>query len=118
LSAAPLSPITVFLEGSAFFPGRLTKEDFRSVATLKCRKAWSLEAWNLEAWNLEAWNVEAWNLEAWNLVAWNLVAAQLLGAELERAVNEATEKPTDEAKAVLVGALTPINEKGPGASIS
>jgi hypothetical protein len=70
---------------------------------LKCRKAWNLEAWNLEAWNLEAWNREA---------------AQLLGAELEKAVNEATEKLTDEANAVLVGALTPINEKGPGASIS
>jgi hypothetical protein len=49
LSAAPLSPITVFLEESAFFPGRLTKEDFRSAATLKCRKAWNRKAWNLEA---------------------------------------------------------------------
>jgi integrase len=48
----------------------------------------------------------------------NLEAAQLLGAELERAVNEATEKLADEANAVLVDGLTPINEKGPGASIS
>jgi hypothetical protein len=45
-------------------------------------------------------------------------AAQLSGAELERAVNEPTEKLTDEANAVLVGTLTPINEKGPGGSIS
>jgi hypothetical protein len=61
---------------------------------------------------------KAWNRKAWNLEAWSREAAQLLVAELERAVNETIEKPTDEANAVLVDALTPINEKGPGASIS
>jgi hypothetical protein len=48
----------------------------------------------------------------------NLEAAQLLGAELERAVHEAKKKLTDEANAVVVDGLTPINEKGSGASIS
>jgi hypothetical protein len=48
----------------------------------------------------------------------NLEAAQLLGAELERAVTGAIEKLNDEANAVVVDGLTPIDEKGSGASIS
>jgi hypothetical protein len=48
----------------------------------------------------------------------NLEAAQLVGAELESAVKKATAKLMDEANAVVIDGLTPINEKGSGARIS
>jgi integrase len=48
----------------------------------------------------------------------NLEAAQQVGAELEKAVNEAVAKLKEEENADVVVGLSPIKEKGSGASIS
>jgi hypothetical protein len=48
----------------------------------------------------------------------NLEAAQLLGAELERAVSEPAGKLENRQIAEIVDGLSPINQKGSGATIS